>query len=67
MKGWNLPISDSNVQEIYWDPEPILKDLQLENSLKPPGIDTQSSSSLSFVSMFTLYVACILLIIPYFV
>jgi hypothetical protein len=60
-------ITGSHVQEVKWDPEPILKDLQLENSLQPPGINPQSSSSLSFVSMFTLYVACILLIILYLV
>jgi len=55
------------LQEVHWDPEPILKDLKLENSLQPPGINSQYSSSLSFVSMFTLYVARILLIILYFV
>jgi len=60
-------ISDSHVQEVEWDPQPILKDPQLENSLQPPGINTQDSSALSFVSMFMLYVACILLIILYFV
>jgi hypothetical protein len=60
-------ISDYHVQEVDWDTEPILKDLQLENSLQLQGINPQSSSSLSFVSMFTLYVACIILIIPYFV
>jgi hypothetical protein len=51
--------SDFHAQEVEWTPEPIIKDLQLENSLQSPEINSHSSSSLSFASMFTLHVACI--------
>jgi len=49
-------ISDSHVQEVDWDTEPILKVLQLENSLQPPGINPQSFKFV--VICFNVYVIC---------